>query len=213
MTNKDAHLQSLELNPNMQYIIAGDISGSMAEKDSRCDGKVKYDYMLEKFESFIRESADFDPDGATVILFSDDVKVYPNTTIDAVQSKLRSVKPSGYTNTDTMIQEAYSIHRQEKAELARQGKTHPGTVLFIFTDGAPTNRRAVEREIVKIANTIDRHDEFNIGFLTVGTVPADLAEWLENLDTNLKDAKYDIVNVSPLESVTFLKAVAKAVNE
>ena len=50
--NKDAALQKVEIDPNMQYILAGDTSGSMETKDSKCNGMTRYNYMLEKFESF-----------------------------------------------------------------------------------------------------------------------------------------------------------------
>ena len=41
---------------------------------------------------------------------------------------------------------------------------------------------------------------------------AELKAWLSALDNDLK-AKHDIVNVSELENVNFLKAVQKAINE
>ena len=206
-------IKKIEIDPNMQYILAGDISGSMSEQDPKCGGNTRYNYMLEKFESFIREAEDFDPDGPTVMLFSDSVKIYRNTTIEKVKNELRMVHPSGYTMTDLCIQDAFRLHLEEKSALAREGKTHPGTVLFVFTDGAPTNREAVKRNIINITRQIEKHDEFNIGFLTVGTISPELKAWLTDLDENLKGAKYDIVNVSEIESVSFLKAVDKAINE
>ncbi len=211
--NKDSSVQSLEIDPNMQYILAGDTSGSMNETDSKCNNMKRYDYMLEKFESFIREAGDFDKDGATVMLFNDDVTVFRNTTLEAVQSKLKGFSCNGWTRTDLAIEKAWELHRQEKGTLAKEGKLHPGTVLFIFTDGAATNRAAVARIITKITKEVDKHDEFNIGFLTVGTIDPALRDWLTSLDDDLKEAKYDIVNVSALEDVTFLKAVTKAINE
>ena len=80
-----------------------------------------------------------------------------------------------------VIEKAWDLHQEEKAQMKKEGKLHPGTVLFIFTDGAPTNRAAVERSIVKIASVIDRHDEFNIGILKVGTVDPELEKWLSDL--------------------------------
>lgn len=201
----------VELDINKQYIIAGDISGSMTTVDQKCANVSRYEYMLEKFESFIKEAESFDPDGPTILLFGQDVHTYRNTTLDKVKSLLGNPTFEGFTMTDKVVNEAYALHKGEKAELATQGKVHPGTVLMIFSDGAPTARPALEAAIVKIANEIDKNDEFSILFLTVGTIPADLEEFLSKLDNDLKGkAKYDIVEVKKLEEVSFLKAASDA---
>lgn len=203
----------IELNPNMQYILAGDISASMQTPDKKCAGMERYPYMLEKFKSFITEAMDFDPDGPTVMLFGEKVQIFPNTTLEAVDSKLSRVTYEGFTNTHLVVEEAFNIHKKEKSELSKEGKSHPGTVLFIFTDGQPTNQAALKRAIVTVANSLDREDEFNIGFLLVGTIDAGLRQYLDDLDDNLKEAKYDIVGTHEVEGITFLKAVHNAVNE
>src|ERR1700685_2340792 len=138
----------IEINPNMQYVLAGDISASMQAADPKCAGLNRYQYMLEKFESFIKEAEDFDPDGPTVMLFGERVHIYPNTKLADVMDKLAKPTYEGYTNTHLVVEEAYKIHKHERAVLAKEGKAHPGTVLFIFTDGQPTNQAALERVIV-----------------------------------------------------------------
>lgn len=204
----------IEIDPNKQYQLAGDISGSMTEVDPKCNNDNRYNYMLEKFKSFIKEAESFDPDGPTVLLFGESVQVFKNTNLEAVSSKLTSPIFEGFTNTHLVIRQAYDLHKAEKGELAKAGKVHPGTVVFVFTDGAPTNRKALEEEIVTISNSIDRDDEFSIGFLTVGTISADLDAYLTHLDDELKGkAKYDIVDVKKLEDIIFLKAVEGAMND
>ncbi len=202
----------IELNPNKQYIICGDISASMNQLDSKCAGQSRFDYMIEKFRSFIVEASDFDPDGPTIILFGEDVKVFPNTTIDKVESSLISVQFEGFTNTHMALEAAWNQHKAEKSELSKEGKAHSGTVVFIFTDGEPTNRAALERKITEIANAVDRDDEFSIGFILVGTVPQELRSYLHKLDDEL-NVKYDIVGISEIEGLSFLKAVNNAINE
>lgn len=193
----------VELNPNMQYILCGDISASMQERDPKCGGADRYSYMLEKFKSFIKEAEDFDPDGPTIILFGEGVTTYENTTLDKVDSLLSHVQFEGFTNTHLAIKEAYRIHQRDKSH---------ATCVFVFTDGQPTNENALERTIREIANSVNREDEFNIGFVLTGTVPARLREYLNKLDDEL-GAKYDIVGVREIEGLTFLKAVNNAVNE
>jgi hypothetical protein len=203
----------IEVEPNRQYILAGDISASMNSTDAKCAGLTRYNYMVEKFRSFIKISEDYDPDGPTIILFGENVKVFRNTTLSAIDSKLENVNFEGFTATDKAIDEAFKLHKEEKSELAKAGKAHPGTVLMIFTDGAPTNRAAVGRSIINIANSIDTREEFSIIFLTVGTIAPDLRDWLTMIDDNLKEAKHDIVDVKALEDVSFLGAVKGALTD
>lgn len=204
----------IELNPNMQYILAGDISASMTTVDPKCGNISRYSYMVEKFKQFIKEAEDFDPDGPTIILFGEDVYLYPNTTLDKIENNLAVIHFEGFTNTHLALEAAWKIHKEEKSELSKEGKSHPGTVVFFFTDGEPTNRAALERKIVEISNLIDREDEFNIGFILVGTIERNLKDYLDKLDDGLKGkAKYDIVGVNEIEGLSFLKAVNTAVNE
>jgi len=204
----------IELNPNMQYILCADISASMNATDPGLGGLTRYSYMVEKFKQFVKDSEDFDPDGPTIILFGESVKVFSNTNIDAIEDKLSSIQFEGFTNTHLALESAWKIHEAEKLGFVNEGKKHPGTVVFMFTDGEPTNRGALERLIVQISNSIDCEDEFNIGFILVGTVPLELREYLDKLDDGLKGkAKYDIVGVSEIQGLTFLKAVNNAVNE
>lgn len=204
-------MKNLEIDPNKCYILAGDISASMASVDPKCGGNSRYDYMLEKFQQFIKKSEDFDPHGPTVMLFGEKVTVYPETNLEVVKSKLTNINFEGFTNTDKLIDQAYEKHKEEKREYAADKKFHPGTILLIFTDGAATNRLAVERSIIRIANEIDREDEFTITFLTVGQRDHSLNQFLENLHENIeKQLKqdFDIVHVEELEKVDFMGAVA-----
>lgn len=206
-------MSNIEIDPNKQYILAGDISMSMTGTDPKCAGQTRYNYMLEKFKAFIKISEDYDPDGPTIILFGENVKVFRNTNLAAIDSELSKINFEGFTNTDKAIDEAFRLHREEKSELAKNGKVHQGTIMMLFTDGAPTNRAAVGRSIITIANAIDTRDEFGIIFLTVGTIASDLREWLTMIDDNLKEAKHDIVDVKALEEVSFLGAVAGALTD
>jgi hypothetical protein len=206
-------MMTVELNPNKQYILCGDISMSMDTKDIACGGSSRYDYMLEKFKSFIKESEDYDPDGPTVLLFGEQVHTYRNTSLDKIGDKLGKVQLEGFTNTHLVIAEAWKLHEQEKQMLAKDGKQHDGTVVFVFTDGEPTNKAALERTILQIANTVSRDDEFSIGFVLVGTITSGLRQYLDHIDNGLTAAKHDIVGTTSIDNLTFLKAVHNAINE
>lgn len=203
-------MENFEVKPNMEYILAGDISGSMSTVDNKCGGNTRYKYMLEKFKLFIKEAEDFDEHGApTIMLFGEFVHVYEHLTLEEVNDKLDTVRPEGWTNLHLLLQEAYKLHREDKSELAKRSEVHPGTCVLVFTDGEPTNRPAVERMLVKIVNEIDREDEFQIHFLVVGTVDSSVNQWLSDLHGNMEDRSvnprdFDIIHVSALEEVTFL---------
>jgi Mg-chelatase subunit ChlD len=202
----------VEVKMGKEYILMGDISGSMSQKDPKCGGHTRYAYMLEKFQNFIKQAEDFDECGPTVILFGEDVHTYEETTLEKLmkESDIQSPTFEAFTNLDKAIEQAYKIHKDKKNELHDEGKIHPGTVCMIFTDGQPSNKPAVERVIVKIANSLDREDEFNIYILTVGTIDAPLQDYLDNLHDGLEDQltqDFDIIHINELEKTKFTSAV------
>jgi hypothetical protein len=87
------------------------------------------------------------------------------------------------------------------------------TLLFVATDGEPSNRAAVKQAIIDITNDVKDEREFNISFLTVGNIDPALKSFLDSLDDDLKGAKYDIVDVKTLEEVDFISAFAGALND
>jgi len=205
---------NIEIDPNKEYFLAGDISISMNQVDPRCGGNTRFNYMLESFQSFIAAAEDFDQHGApTILLFGERVQMFEHAKYEEIRPKLENVRFESFTNIDLVIETVWRKHLEEKREARREGKTHPGSVLLVFTDGAPTNRAAVERSIVRIAGEVEREDEFQITFLTVGTIASDLADYLENLHENLErsSTKYDVFHVERLENTNFL-AAATAVN-
>jgi uncharacterized protein YegL len=200
-----------DLNMNREFILCGDISGSMAERDSRCAGETRYDYMLEKFKLFISEASKVDQHGEIdVILFGEKVHVYPEVKLEEISQKLSRVKAEGATMTDLALEAAYQRHIEKKRTMKLVGETHPGTVCFVFTDGEPTNKRATEQVIVDIANHISREDEFNITFITVGSIAPATDKWLNGLHDDIEDRltqDFDIFHVEKLEDVDFVAAV------
>lgn len=202
----------VEVKADREYILIGDISGSMSAKDPKCGGETRYKYMLEKFKNFIKQAEDFDPHGPCVILFGEDVHTFEDTTLEKISKDLIFNDPNfeSFTNLDKALEEAYRLHRAKKGEFAKEGKLHPGTVCMVFTDGQPTNKAAVERVIVRIANAIDREDEFNIYILTVGTIEPSLKDYLDNLHDGLESQltqDFDIIHINEIEKTKFMTAV------
>jgi hypothetical protein len=205
-------MNNIEVNPNKEYIFGIDISASMTTDDKRCGDQTRYNYMLEKLELFLKTAEDFDEHGAPcVFLFGEEVTKYDHVKLADIQQKLRSPDFEGMTNLHLLLDESLEEHKEKKSELAQDKKVHPGTNLIIFTDGQPTNQAAVLRSIIRIADAIDREDEFNIQILTVGTVDNNLQEYLNSLHDQLEGKTkrdFDIIHVDKLENVNFLQAVS-----
>lgn len=202
---------NFEVNMKREYLLAGDISGSMNQSDPKCDGLTRYNFMLEKFKQFIKIACDFDTHegGVTVFLFGKEVQKFEHTTLDVLEKKLVNFEFEGMTNTDLLIDEAFEEHKEERAKLKAEGKFHPGTCLMIFTDGEPTNMPATERSILNIVNNIDSKDEFDIVFLTVGSMSPNVDTFLRKLILMGNTAKYNIVSVRELQGVNFISAATE----
>lgn len=198
-------MKNIEIDLKREYILAGDISISMSTEDPLCNNLSRYSYMLENFKSFINLACDVDPHGApTVMLFGKGVYVYDHANIKVVDEVLANVKFEPLTMTDELLSMALRKHKEEKAEKADIKEFYNGTTLLIFTDGEPTLQAAVERVLKEIENYVDRDDEFEIVFLTVGTVSSLLGFWLDKLKTT-----FPMVRVEELDKVEFIQAITK----
>lgn len=198
-------MKNIEIDLKREYILAGDISISMSTEDPLCGNLSRYSYMLEKFKHFIKLACDIDPHGApTVMLFGKEVYVYDHANITLIDEKLSNVKFEPLTMTDELLAMALRKHKEEKAEKADAKEFYNGTTLLIFTDGEPTLQASVERVLKEIENYVDRDDEFEIVFLTVGTVSPLLNFWLDKLKTT-----FPMVRVEELDKVEFIQAITK----
>lgn len=195
---------NLELNQGDDFIIAMDVSGSMANTD--CPGGLtRFQFALEKAKLFAHEAAKIDTDGVSVYRFGHQVTKFSDITEDKLDSAIASVPPNeSATLTHEVIAAAYQEHIERKNEQ---------TFLFIITDGAPTDPMAVFSTIADITKKIKDEKEFRIQFLIVGSVDSALQNFLTKLDDSIPGAKYDIVDVKNLADVTFMAAVAGALND
>lgn len=203
-TAEQINTNNLELNQGDDFIIAMDVSGSMASRD--CPGGLsRFEFALEKAKLFAHEAAKIDTDGVSVYRFGHQVKKFTDITEDKLDAAIASTPPNeSATLTHEVIREAYNEHIEQKNEQ---------TFLFIITDGAPTDPNAVMTTIAGITQKLKDEKEFRIQFLTVGNIDSSLQAFLTKLDDALPGAKYDIVDVKPLADVSFMAAVAGALND
>ncbi len=195
---------NLELNVGDNFIFGVDVSGSMQAPD--CPGGLtRISFLKEKVIQFAQEASKYDPDGIDVLTFGHAVTPYEKITAEKAAEIVGKLQASeGATQTHLLIKKAWDMHKAGGYEQ---------TVLFVATDGDPTDKPAVKQAIVDITNAVKDEREFNISFLTVGQISTSLSQWLTDLDDNLKGAKYDIVDVKALESVDFISAFVGALND
>lgn len=197
-------MSNLELNQGDNFIFGIDVSGSMQAAD--CPGGLtRIDFLKEKVIAFAREAAKYDPDGIDILTFGQVVTPYPGISAERAEEvvgKLRANEAA--TMTHQLIRQAHKLHKDGG---------YKQTVLFIATDGSPSDPGAVKTAIVDVAKQLKDEHEFAISFLTVGAVDPALRTFLTQLDDDLKGAPFDIVDVKALEEVDFLTAFSGALHD
>ena len=197
-------MSNLELNQGDNFIFGVDVSGSMQTVD--CPGGLsRIDYLKEKVITFAKEAAKYDPDGIDVLTFGASITPYTKVSAERAESIVSLLRANeAATMTHLLIRKAYALHKDGG---------YQQTVLFVATDGSPTDPGAVKTAIVDIAKDLRDEHEFAISFLTVGNIDPTLRAFLTQLDDDLKGAPYDIVDVKALDEVDFLSAFSGALHD
>jgi Mg-chelatase subunit ChlD len=195
---------NLELNQNDNFIFGVDVSGSMQAKD--CPGGLsRIAFLKENVITFAKEASKYDTDGIDVLTFGHTVNKFLGVTADKAEELIGKLNATeSATQTHELIAQAYKLHKDGKKDQ---------TVLFIATDGQPSDPKAVKKAIVDITKDIKDEHEFAISFLTVGDISTELQAFLTSLDDDLPGAAYDIVDVKRLEEVDFISAFAAALHD
>lgn len=195
-------MSQLELNRGDNFIFGVDVSASMQATDCP-GGQSRIQFLKEKVVTFAKEASKYDEDGIDVLTFGHQVTPYRGVTAEKAEEVIGKLKANeGSTHTHQLIEAAYKLHVEGG---------HPQTVLFIATDGQPSDSGAVKRTITSIAKKLEDEHEFAISFLTVGAIDSGLRAFLDELDDELGDP--DIVDVKALEDVDFITAFTGALHD
>lgn len=193
------------------YIILIDKSGSMTTPD--CAGGVSRWKMAQEYATSIAHKCEeFDDDGIEIIMFSGKPTAFKNTTAAKVAEIFASVEPSGSTDTAAALQLVFDGYNTRKAA----GEAKP-MIIVVITDGAPTDRDAVDKAITNFANSMTEDGECGIQFVQIGKDP-EARKFLEHLDNDLQalGAKFDIVdtkNQDEMEEISITDLLLAAVND
>lgn len=197
-------MSNLELNQGDNFIFGIDVSGSMQTAD--CPGGLtRIEFLKEKVIQFAGEASKYDTDGIDVITFGQQLTNFDGVNGDKAKEVIGKLKAQeSATFTDKLITAAFKKHKDGG---------YKQSVLFVATDGEPSDKAAVKKAIIGITQELKDEHEFAISVLTVGQPSADLTDFLNSLDDDLKGAKYDIVDVKKLEEVDFISAFSGALHD
>lgn len=165
------------------HIILIDQSGSMGERSTKMEGRNRWQEAQEFTESYARFAETVDEDGITVITFNSKPTVYDGVKADKVHEIFTTTRPGGSTNLAAALQVAFD----KKFAAGKKA------IILVLTDGSPDSESAVKTVITDAANKLERDEELAVQFVQIGDDKA-AKKFLEELDDNLKGAKFDIVN-------------------
>lgn len=177
--------------------IAIDISGSM---NSMMPNPIKGQTgMISRINAVktickpqVTTACAYDQDGLDAVTFDSEMSEVSNLTLETFDAWWNTIKAGGSTYL------ASTITKLGERSLARLSTGKIETI-YIFTDGAPGDKKATAEALIKVANDarITADGQIGITFVRIGAQDG-VSEWLTELDENLK-ANRDIVSWCTLE--------------
>lgn len=166
------------------YVLV-DKSGSM---NLKAEGfPTRWDQAREITTGIAGLAQKVDEDGITLISFGGTFKkdrdVQDGVRVDSVAKLFNSQTPNGSTPLHNALDAAF----EHKFQVGKKA------VIFVIGDGEPDDKDAVQAAIKRAASRIGDASQIRILFLQVGNEEA-ASKYLKGLDTDLKGAKFDIVN-------------------
>lgn len=170
------------------FIAVVDRSGSMSSEDMP-GNRSRWDYMQESLAAFARDLNKIDSDGIGLVLFGgSNIDVHDGVTSDKLPALFSERGPRG----GTPLAEALT------AALSLAGKSDKKDFIIVFTDGVPDDKAAAADVIRNAANQQANDEDLTILFVQVGHDAA-ATQYLQQLDDNLKGAKFDIVDAKTID--------------
>ncbi len=180
------------------YTLIIDHSQSMSIVD-RVEQKRRWEMIQESTLELATLCEQFDPDGLTVYLFSDDFKRYEKVTSERVAYIFQYHEPIGRANLAAVLKNATDNYFERRAmEISKPN----GELILIVTSGEIEGAELVKEIIINAANQLNRDEELGIELIQVGDDPG-VTEFFKVLDRELQiaGAKYDICNTVTFEDL------------
>lgn len=157
----------------LDYIVLVDHSGSMGLGSERVSGS-RLDEVEADVKAIAKVSAEHDDDGITVIAFDDQIDVFDGVGALKVGDVFKRFPPRGGTTLGPALEEAY-----KKAKTSKKS-----VVVFVYTDGAPSDKRAATAVIDKCGKELGR-PKIGFVFIQVGR-DTGCGKFLDDLDNEMK---------------------------
>ncbi|MBD2482960.1 hypothetical protein [Planktothrix sp. FACHB-1365] len=193
------------------YTLIIDSSNSMATLE-QSEGKSRWALLQESILAIASYCEQFDPDGITLYLFSDQFQRYEKVTSDKVIYIFEQHQPSGTNRLSPVLKDATDHYFGRRA--TEQAKAN-GETIIIVTSGEIENPTALRQIIIDAANQLNRDEELAIELIQVGS-NADVTQFFHILDDDLQSqgAKFDICNtitLSDLGAMSLTDMLLKAI--
>ena len=173
------------------FICVVDASGSMDDVVKPGSARTRWQAVQESAEQFARDVGKFDSDGIDVVIFGgSNVTSHTGVTADKVKEVFATRSPRGSTPLAQALTEALKL----------AGKSDKKDFIVVFTDGVPDDKAAAADVIRNAANSQESDDALTILFVQVGDT-REATSYLQELDDNLKGAKFDIVDAKTVDEV------------
>lgn len=173
------------------FICVVDASGSMDDVVKPGSLRTRWQAVQESAEQFARDVGKFDSDGIDVVIFGgSNVTSHTGVTADKVKEVFATRSPRGSTPLAQALTEALKL----------AGKSDKKDFIVVFTDGVPDDKAAAADVIRNAANSQESDDALTILFVQVGDA-REATSYLQELDDNLKGAKFDIVDAKTVDEV------------
>ena len=189
------------------FIIAIDTSGSMGEPVKAGSSVTRWQAVQESALTLIRDVAELDSNGLGLVLFGGtNIQTHDGVGVDKAREVFAGTSPRG----GTPLAEALS------AALKLAGKSDKKDFIVVFTDGVPDDKAAAAKVIVDASHQIETDDALTILFIQVGD-DAGATAFLQELDDELDDAKFDIVDAKTVaeadQFATTAELIVAAIND
>lgn len=143
----------------------------------------------------ITQAIAYDQDGVRACTFNTAIGPVVDLTLENFDKWFGGIKAEAGTYLGPVIE---TLGEEMLVKLVSSKKLQ---TLFIYTDGAPGDKKATETALQKIANDprITADGQIGITFVQIGTQDG-VVEWLTELDTTLK-ANRDIVSCTTINQI------------
>lgn len=188
----------------LDVTIICDKSGSMGETDTPT-GQSRWAYAEEFIKSFVEELGAHDDNGIDIVFFAAAFQAAEGVKPESFRQVWNGQRTGGSTALAGPL--TWAI------EKAKKNWSDKPQLIVLLTDGQPTDENQIAPIIIGATKAMDKDEQLAILILQVGK-DSHATRFLQQLDDDLesKGAKFDVVDVAPIEDVAN-KSVQDVVNK